>query len=206
VDVGGPAYDVGLRENDLITRVNNEPVQGLQHVDVVRLILRSGETVKLTVTDLSRTSIRTGSKRKTVGNRVQSRKLRGRSRNSSVEDSVSRSGSISRKSAIYRKLRKPSLRRNSSLKRAKKSNLFISGASFDSRRSAGGPSGSATTDADQASATATSPTSPNSPNSHASKTRKLHIFLCFIDVTFLNHKASPNYFFIKPPSRFHAKK
>ena len=81
---------MGLKENDLITRVNNEAIQGYQHVDVVQLILRSGETVKLNVTDMERTSIRTGSRRKTVGNRVQSRKLRhqnsGRSRNSSVED------------------------------------------------------------------------------------------------------------------------
>ena len=153
---------------------------------MVRLILRSGETVKLTVTDLSRTSIRTGSKRKTVGNRVQSRKLRGRSRNSSVEDSVSRSSSISRKSAIYRKLRKPSLRRNSSLKRAKKSNLFITGASFDGRRS-GGASGSATAEGDQASAaTTTSPTSPNSPNTHASKTRKLFMKFTHTVCFFLN--------------------
>ncbi|XP_066936599.1 microtubule-associated serine/threonine-protein kinase 3-like isoform X2 [Clytia hemisphaerica] len=177
VDTRGPAFEVGLKENDLITHVNNEAIQGYQHVDVVRLILRSGETVKLTVTDIERTSIRTGSKRKTVGNRVQSRKLRGRSRNSSVEDSgrSSAGGAISRKSAIYRKLRKPSLRRNSSLKRAKKSNLFIPGASFDARRAASAMEGG-----DQANASsATSPTgggstSPNSPNTHSSKNAFLH--------------------------------
>ena len=189
MDARGPAFEMGLKENDLITHVNNEAIQGYQHVDVVQLILRSGETVKLAVTDIERTSIRTGSKRKTVGNRVQSRKLRhqhsGRSRNSSVEDNNggssgrgSSGGFLSRKStALYRRLRKPSLRRNSSLsKRATtKKSLYIpsasvaaasaSGAPFDGRRNNEG--------ADQTSPTSpTASTSPGSSNTHASKTGK----------------------------------
>ena len=161
VDIGGPAMDVGLKENDLITHVNGETIQGLQHVDVVRLILRAGETVKLTVTDLSSTSIRTGSKRTSIGSRVLSRKLRGRSRNSSFDDPRS---TTSRKSAIFRKLRKPSLRRSSSLKRATIKSLYVSATNHggDSRR---------TTTNDE---NPTSPTnsSPSSPNSHISKSCK----------------------------------
>ena len=184
MDSRGPAFEMGLKENDLITHINNEAIQGYQHVDVVQLILRSGETIKLAVTDIERTSIRTGSKRKTVGNRVHSRKLRhrnsGRSRNSSVEDNnsgTSNRGSslLSRKSAVlYRKIRKSSLRRNSSMSKRSttKKSLYIpsavvsGNAPFDGRRNEGG--------SDQTSPTSptASSTSPNSPNTHASKTGK----------------------------------
>lgn len=142
-----------MKERDLVTHVNGEPIQGLQHVDVIRLISQT-ETVRLSVMDLSNTSIRTGSKRKTLGSRVLARKLRSRSRNSSTEDS-GRISSNSKKSALYKKLRKTSLRRSSSLKRAShKSGVHMPGASYENRR--GG--------LEEAS---TSPSSsPNQANSH----------------------------------------
>ena len=34
VDKGSPAYDAGLRVDDLVTHINNEPVQGLNHIQV----------------------------------------------------------------------------------------------------------------------------------------------------------------------------
>lgn len=37
---GGPAHEAGLREGDLITHVNGEPVHGLVHTEVVELILK----------------------------------------------------------------------------------------------------------------------------------------------------------------------
>lgn len=40
VEDGGPAHDAGLREGDLITHVNGEPVHGLVHTEVVELILK----------------------------------------------------------------------------------------------------------------------------------------------------------------------
>lgn len=40
VEDGGPAHEVGLREGDLITHVNGEPVHGLVHTEVVELILK----------------------------------------------------------------------------------------------------------------------------------------------------------------------
>lgn len=40
VEVGGPAHEAGLREGDLITHVNGEPVHGLVHTEVVELILK----------------------------------------------------------------------------------------------------------------------------------------------------------------------
>lgn len=106
-----------MKQNDLVTHINGDPIQGLLHSDIVRLIGHSGKTIRLSVMELSKTSIRTGSKRKTVGSRLISHKLRSRSRNSSTEDS-SKTLHSSKKSNIYKKLRKSSLRRTSSLKRA----------------------------------------------------------------------------------------
>lgn len=40
VEDGGPADEAGLREGDLITQVNGEPVHGLVHTEVVELILK----------------------------------------------------------------------------------------------------------------------------------------------------------------------
>lgn len=40
VEAGGPAHEAGLREGDLITHVNGEPVHGLVHTEVVELILK----------------------------------------------------------------------------------------------------------------------------------------------------------------------
>lgn len=40
VEDGGPAHEAGLRERDLITHVNGEPVHGLVHTEVVELILK----------------------------------------------------------------------------------------------------------------------------------------------------------------------
>ena len=163
VQVGGPASEASLRENHLITNINGESIQGLQHVDVVRLILRGGETCQLSVTDLSNTTIRVGSKRKTVGSRVLSRKLRSRSRNSSTEDSGRSSGP--RKSKIY-KLRKPSIRRTSSLKRASRKSV-VNQSGYENLKHHDEPGGS----------TAPAAASPPSPNSQASRPGKcLYLF------------------------------
>lgn len=40
VEDGGPASEAGLRQGDLITHVNGEPVHGLVHTEVVELILK----------------------------------------------------------------------------------------------------------------------------------------------------------------------
>lgn len=40
MEASGPAQEAGLREGDLITHVNGEPVQGLVHTEVVELILK----------------------------------------------------------------------------------------------------------------------------------------------------------------------
>ncbi|XP_054915331.1 microtubule-associated serine/threonine-protein kinase 2 isoform X14 [Poeciliopsis prolifica] len=65
VEDGGPAHDAGLREGDLITHVNGEPVHGLVHTEVVQLILKSGAKVSISATPFENTSIRVGPARKT---------------------------------------------------------------------------------------------------------------------------------------------
>uniref|UniRef100_A0A672N8L9 non-specific serine/threonine protein kinase n=1 Tax=Sinocyclocheilus grahami TaxID=75366 RepID=A0A672N8L9_SINGR len=65
VEDGGPAHEAGLREGDLITHVNGEPVHGLVHTDVVELILKSGSKVSISATPFENTSIKVGPARKT---------------------------------------------------------------------------------------------------------------------------------------------
>eukprot|EP00075_Anas_platyrhynchos_P029329 XP_027318582.1 microtubule-associated serine/threonine-protein kinase 2 isoform X11 [Anas platyrhynchos] len=64
VEEGGPANEAGLREGDLITHVNGEPVNGLVHTEVVELILKSGNKVSISTTPFENTSIKVGPARK----------------------------------------------------------------------------------------------------------------------------------------------
>ncbi|XP_028444286.1 microtubule-associated serine/threonine-protein kinase 2 isoform X2 [Perca flavescens] len=66
VEDGGPAHDAGLREGDLITQVNGEPVHGLVHTEVVELILKSGGKVSICAVPFENTSIKVGPARKTT--------------------------------------------------------------------------------------------------------------------------------------------
>lgn len=64
VEEDGPAHEAGLREGDLITHVNGEPVHGLVHTEVVELILKSGNKVSISTTPFENTSIKVGPARK----------------------------------------------------------------------------------------------------------------------------------------------
>ncbi|XP_056409227.1 microtubule-associated serine/threonine-protein kinase 2-like [Hyla sarda] len=64
VEDDGPAHEAGLREGDLITHVNGEPVHGLVHTEVVELILKSGSKVSISTTPFENTSIKVGPARK----------------------------------------------------------------------------------------------------------------------------------------------
>ncbi|XP_029470180.1 microtubule-associated serine/threonine-protein kinase 3 isoform X2 [Rhinatrema bivittatum] len=64
VEEGSPAHEAGLRAGDLITHVNGESVLGLVHMDVVELLLKSGNKVALRTTPLENTSIKVGPARK----------------------------------------------------------------------------------------------------------------------------------------------
>ncbi|CAJ0951419.1 unnamed protein product [Ranitomeya imitator] len=64
VEEDGPAHEAGLRQGDLITHVNGEPVHGLVHTEVVELILKSGNKVSISTTPFENTSIKVGPARK----------------------------------------------------------------------------------------------------------------------------------------------
>ena len=64
VAVEGPAEQAGLRINDVITHVNERPVVGLLHPEVVKLILSGSQKLSIRAIPCSETQIRTGGRRR----------------------------------------------------------------------------------------------------------------------------------------------
>lgn len=64
VAVEGPAEQAGLRVNDVITHVNERPVVGLLHPEVVKLILSGSAKLSIRAIPRSETQIRTGGRRR----------------------------------------------------------------------------------------------------------------------------------------------
>ena len=64
VAVEGPAEEAGLRPNDVITHVNDRPVAGLLHSEVVKLILSGPPKLSIRAIPQSETQIRTGGRRR----------------------------------------------------------------------------------------------------------------------------------------------
>ncbi|XP_076015520.1 microtubule-associated serine/threonine-protein kinase 2 isoform X2 [Genypterus blacodes] len=98
VEIGGPAHEAGLREGDLITRVNGEPVHGLVHTEVVELILKSGAKVSILATPFENTSIKVGPARKTSSKSKMARRNK-KSRTKEGQDSKKRT-------SLFRKITK----------------------------------------------------------------------------------------------------
>ncbi|CAF1034842.1 unnamed protein product [Rotaria sp. Silwood1] len=64
VAVQGPAEEAGLKPNDVITHVNEHPVSGLCHSEVVKLILSGSEKLSIRAVPCSETQIRIGGRRR----------------------------------------------------------------------------------------------------------------------------------------------
>ncbi|CAF0759814.1 unnamed protein product [Didymodactylos carnosus] len=64
VAVEGPAQEAGLRPDDVITHVNERPVAGLLHPDVVKLILNGSPKLSIRAIPSSETKIRSGGRRR----------------------------------------------------------------------------------------------------------------------------------------------
>lgn len=74
VDHGSAAFESGLRPGDLLTHVNDESVKGLSHREVIELILSGGTKVKLSATELAKTSIKRGGRKRVLSASKQVRK------------------------------------------------------------------------------------------------------------------------------------
>ena len=98
-------------------------MQGLQHVEVMSLILTGGKQVRLDATDLSNTSIKRDRKKRTLGTRVGTKKARPKIRGSlSPQDSRRSEGERSRKKSLsWRRIGRSSSMRRNSIKRSKSS-------------------------------------------------------------------------------------
>ncbi|XP_060070360.1 microtubule-associated serine/threonine-protein kinase 3-like [Ylistrum balloti] len=59
VEQNSPAFEVGLRPGDLITHVNDEPIQSLLHTQVIHLILKGGNVVHIRTIPMESTTIKT---------------------------------------------------------------------------------------------------------------------------------------------------
>uniref|UniRef100_A0A914YVY3 non-specific serine/threonine protein kinase n=1 Tax=Panagrolaimus superbus TaxID=310955 RepID=A0A914YVY3_9BILA len=62
-----PAYEAGLRQNDLITHVRGQPVNNMSHPELMHRLLSCGNEISLHVTALNNTSIKAGEPRRVAG-------------------------------------------------------------------------------------------------------------------------------------------
>lgn len=78
VDRKGPAYAAGLRENDVILRVNGREVVGRLHTEIVQLICSSPAPLRLLVTTFAQSNIRSDGRWRARGRLVSrpSRRLK----------------------------------------------------------------------------------------------------------------------------------
>jgi serine/threonine protein kinase len=67
VKENSPAYEAGLRENDLITHVRGQPVNNMSHPELMHRLLSCGNEISVHVTPLNNTSIKAGEARKVAG-------------------------------------------------------------------------------------------------------------------------------------------
>lgn len=93
VEAGSPAFESGLRANDIITHVNEEATQGSLHTDVIQMILSSGHVLQVRTIPMENTSIRTCVRKRGVnpGKMARSKKNKKQVREKTGERKKSRS-------------------------------------------------------------------------------------------------------------------
>ena len=99
VDKKGPAWESGLRPRHLVTHINGESITGLQHVQVLHLMIdKKSNVINVSTIPLEETTIRKDTKKRTptVGHRVR-KLLRHRS---------SGSGRIKKRPSFFDRLRR----------------------------------------------------------------------------------------------------
>lgn len=104
VDETSPAFEAGLRPADLITHVNGEPVQGLFHTQVLRLLLNNNnnEFVTLRATPLEHTSIQSGGRKRDLQHTKLAKKSVGRQKKQKKEAERKRKTSLFRRISTKR--------------------------------------------------------------------------------------------------------
>ncbi|KAI1715799.1 protein kinase domain-containing protein [Ditylenchus destructor] len=99
-----PAFEAGLRENDLITHIHTQPVHNMTHPQLMHRLLSCGNEITLHVVPLNNTSIKEGEARRNVGKLLRKRPKGKPSRGRGAAAGLEKPGKSRKSSALLRRL------------------------------------------------------------------------------------------------------